>query len=42
MFVSILDPLRTMGLAWKDPDQLLICFMGGLLAESKIRGKKTK
>lgn len=33
IFVSILDPLKTMALAWEGPDLLLICFMEGLLTE---------
>lgn len=47
MFVSILDPLKTMALVWEGPDLLLICFMGGLLAENfdpelnRIRKRRT-
>lgn len=34
VFVAISDPPKTMALAWEGPDLLLICFMGGLLAEN--------
>lgn len=34
VFVAISDPPKTMALAFEGPDLLLICFMGGLLAEN--------
>lgn len=45
--VSILEPLKTMALGWEGPALVLICFMGGLLAEnfvvklSRIRKRRT-